>query len=261
MLHGRGSDGAEFAEDLFSSVNSQGQTLPQSLPNFRWVFPSSGLRWSDRFQEDMPAWFDAYSLDDPAEKKELQVDGIRESVVYILDLLSSEIQMVGDSKRVYLGGISQGMAITLWSLLCAPGKIQGQLGGVLGFCGWLPFAAQAEGLVKESTPTPGELGKQLRASELFLGIIDGCGASELASDTDTSVLSTQLFLSHGTDDTWVSTELGHQVHRVLEGLGFSVEWNEFTGAEGDGHWIKEPEGFDQITRFIQNRMESLEQNR
>jgi hypothetical protein len=29
-----------------------------------------------------------------------------------------------------------------------------------------------------------------------------------------------------------------------------VEWNEFTGAEGDGHWVKEPEGFDQILQFL-----------
>ena len=259
MLHGRGSDGVEFAEDLFSSVNSQGQTLPQSLPNFRWVFPSSGSRWSDRFQEKMPAWFDAYSLDDIAEKKELQVDGIRESVVYILDLLSAEIETLGDSTRVYLGGISQGMAITIWSLLCAPGKIQGQLGGVLGFCGWLPFAGQVGNLITESTHTPDKSSKQLRASELFLEIIDDTNG--LTPDSNASVLSTEVFLSHGTDDTWVSTELGRQAHRVLEGLGFSVEWNEFMGAEGDGHWIKEPEGFDQITRFIQSRMESFEQNR
>jgi lysophospholipase-2 len=30
-----------------------------------------------------------------------------------------------------------------------------------------------------------------------------------------------------------------------------VEWHEFTGAEGEGHWIKEPEGFDQILQFLQ----------
>ncbi|KAJ5746374.1 hypothetical protein N7520_011556 [Penicillium odoratum] len=205
LLHGRGSDGPEFAEELFSSVTSQGRNLPDSLPNFRWVFPSSGERWSARFEGDMPSWFDAYSLTDIGEKQELQVDGLRESVLYILELLDREIEQVGgDPRRVYLGGISQGMATTLWTLFCAPGRFQGPLGGILGFCGSLPFAGQVEDLILGSTNIPSMLdvsSKQRQASRLFLDVIAGPITPQINENTDLSVLSTAAFLSHGSDDS------------------------------------------------------------
>ncbi|KAJ5279079.1 Alpha/Beta hydrolase protein [Penicillium angulare] len=259
FLHGRGSNGAEFAEDLFSSVNSQGQTLPESLPHMRWVFPNSGSRWNVRFQEEMPSWFDAYSLDHIEERQESQVEGLRESVFYILDLLNQEIQQLGGkSHRVYLGGISQGMAIALWSLICGPAELQSPLGGVLGFCGWLPFAGQVEDLLKGYDDTfnvVDALSKQRQASKLLLDVIAELNTPKLCDDADISVLSTPVFLSHGTDDTWVPVELSIQATQILQNLGVSIERNEFTGAEGDGHWIKEPEGFDQITKFLQHQIE------
>lgn len=259
LLHGRGSDGPEFAEELFSSVTSQEQNLPESLPNFRWVFPSSGDRWSARFQEDMPSWFDAYSLEDIGAKQELQVDGLRESVLYMLKLLDREIELVGgDPRHVYLGGISQGMATALWTLFCAPGRFQGPLGGFLGFCGWLPYAGQAEDLIKGFSNNPGGLdvpSKQRQASHVFLEVIAGPDTPRINENTNLSVLSTKIFLSHGSDDAWVPVELGRQAARVLQGLNLRTECHEFTGAEGDGHWIAEPEGFDQIVTFLQKQVE------
>ncbi|KAJ6005578.1 hypothetical protein N7451_003522 [Penicillium sp. IBT 35674x] len=259
LLHGRGSDGPEFAEELFSSVTSQGKNLSDSLPSFRWVFPTSGDRWSARFQEDMPSWFDAYSLEDIGAKQQLQVDGLRESVLYMLELLNREIEKVGgDPRRVYLGGISQGMATALWTLFCTPGRFQGPLGGVLGFCGWLPYAGQAEDLMKRFSINPGGLdvpSKQRQVSQLFLDVIASPNTPRINENTDFSVLSTTIFLSHGSDDKWVPVELGRQAARVLQGLNLTTECYEFTGAEGDGHWIAEPEGFDQIVTFIQKQLE------
>ncbi|KGO64783.1 Phospholipase/carboxylesterase/thioesterase [Penicillium italicum] len=68
---------------------------------------------------------------------------------------------------------------------------------------------------------------------------------------DCSVLSTPVFLSHGADDECVSMELGRQASRILQTIMIRVEWHEFAGAERDGHWIKEPEGFDQILQFLE----------
>ena len=34
-----------------------------------------------------------------------------------------------------------------------------------------------------------------------------------------------------------------------------IEWDAFSGAEGDGHWITEPEGFDQILQFVEKPCE------
>lgn len=68
---------------------------------------------------------------------------------------------------------------------------------------------------------------------------------------DTAVLSTPVLLMHGTDDGWVPVELGRQAKRVVEEtMGMSVEWLEFSAAENDGHWTKEPEGFDKIAQFF-----------
>lgn len=65
LLHGRGSDGPEFAEELLEESKLPGQpTLAQTFPAWRFVFPSSRQLWSTLFEEDMPAWFEAHSLTD-----------------------------------------------------------------------------------------------------------------------------------------------------------------------------------------------------
>ena len=142
MLHGRGNTGPEFAEDLFSSTITKDKNLPASLPTWRWVFSTSKERWDSRFEEDLSAWFEAYSLTNIEEKEKLQVEGLKDSGACILGILEEEIRGVGgDAGRVFLGGISQGMAMELWAffLYAVNLKMKKSLGGVLGFCGWLPF--------------------------------------------------------------------------------------------------------------------------
>jgi lysophospholipase-2 len=250
LLHGRGSDGPEFAEEFLSCKTSQGKTLPGSLPDWRWVLPTSRLRWSTVFVEEMCAWFDATSLDDIQKRQDLQADGLRESVSHILKILEEEINLLdGRSDRVYLGGISQGMATSLWTLLCAPGRIHAPLGGFVGFCGWLPFAHQAEQVINQN----GHAQRKRIVSDLFRRIITDPEDLPQRDSDDLSVLKTPVFLSHGVDDPWVSVNLGRQAAQVLQGMGIQTEWNEFTGAESDGHWIKEPEGFDQVLRFFEKQ--------
>ncbi|KAL2816397.1 alpha/beta-hydrolase [Aspergillus cavernicola] len=245
LLHGRASSGPEFAEDLFSSSTSTGKTLSACLPTWRWVFPTSRNRWSTSFQEDMCAWFDVYSLNDITARQELQVEGLRESVGYVLGIVEGEVERLkgeGEDGRVFLGGMSQGMAMGLWTLFCAPGDAirRWKLGGFLGMSGWLPFAGEVE-----------ERGRGQGRGKAALGFFSKkISASD--SECDSDVLSTPVLLTHGTDDVWVSVDLGRQARRVLEEtMGLSVEWEEFTGAENDGHWVKEPEGFDRILRFLE----------
>ncbi|RAK89307.1 lysophospholipase/carboxylesterase family protein [Aspergillus costaricaensis CBS 115574] len=243
LLHGRGSNGPEFAEELFSSSTSTGQNLPSHLPTWRWVFPTSKDRWSDRFQEDLCAWFDAYSLDDITERQESQVSGLRDSVSHVLDVLGKEIELLnGKTTHVYLGGISQGMASALWSWFCASSKVQGRLGGVLGFCGWMPFAERFDN---------GDLDRGRRLVE-FCSEVVGISAGD-----DMRFLNTPVLLGHGTDDPMVSVELGWQVVGIMKRAGMEVEWLEYVGAEGDGHWIKAPEGFDAILRFLESGNERV----
>ena len=50
-------------------------------------------------------------------------------------------------------------------------------------------------------------------------------------------------MSYAEDDDVVDIELGRRMRAVIEKLGMSVTWKEY----GDGgHWIKEPEGFDDV---------------
>jgi pimeloyl-ACP methyl ester carboxylesterase len=142
------------------------------------------------------------------------------------------------------------MATFLWAYFAAIGlgKIQGPLGGLLGFCGWFPFAQQLDTLLSVNASQIFPI--QHEISSFFFSEIAGDGTLQITQAPDRSILSTPVFLSHGTDDVWVSVELGRQASQILHKIMAHVEWHEFTGAEGDGHWVKEPEGFDQILLFL-----------
>lgn len=48
-LHGRGSHGLEFAEELFEVKSSSDMTFAEQFPTCRWVFPSPQERDSTVF--------------------------------------------------------------------------------------------------------------------------------------------------------------------------------------------------------------------
>lgn len=75
-----------------------------------------------------------WSVEDPSEKAELQIEGLKESIAQIRELIEVEAAIVGYD-GVVLGGISQGCATALLTLLT--GGVE--LGGFVGMCGWLPF--------------------------------------------------------------------------------------------------------------------------
>lgn len=94
-------------------------------------------------------------------------------------------------------------------------------------------------------------------SGFFRETIDGGYDADDAEDTTSSAsectLATPVLFGHGTDDAWVSVELGRQALLLLQELMMGrVEWSEFSGAERDGHWIKEPESFDRILSFLED---------
>jgi predicted esterase len=270
LLHGRGSNGPEFAEDFLSSQTVDDKSLTDRFPGWRWVFPTSRTRWSTRFEEEIYTWFDAYSLTDTNERSDLQLSGLRESVADILEVIEREIELLnGRASRIYIGGISQGMATALWTFLCCTllGRHQESIGGFLGFCGWLPFANRLECLHEqlrdhhplEPVPTLEPI------KELLVEMFPNLEALQATPPADIrdqeSLISTPVFLSHGTDDIWVPVELGRQAAEIFKKLANHVEWNEFTGAKEDGHWIKEPEGFDQIIKFLEKQSESKRDSR
>ncbi|KFY62869.1 hypothetical protein V496_04344 [Pseudogymnoascus sp. VKM F-4515 (FW-2607)] len=93
LLHGRGSNGPEFAEELMEESRLPGHpTLAQKFSSWRFVFPSSRQLWNTFFEEDMPAWFEAHSLTDITARQELQEPGIIEGVGYLSSVLGDEIE-------------------------------------------------------------------------------------------------------------------------------------------------------------------------
>ena len=250
MLHGLGSTGAEFAEELFASDLSNGKSLRREFPGCRWVFPSSRVLWSTTFQESMPAWFEARSLTDPSSRQDLQVPGIRESVAYLCGVLDEEITLLGgESGRVVLGGVSQGGAMAMWTFLCYPGAIAQGLCAFVGASTWLPFASDIEGVLAKR-PGTAPAGDHREFVEQMMAPV----RRALQEDQAGALLRTPVFMGHGSDDAYVDVELGREAATVLTLIGFNVEWRDYSGAEQEGHWLKVPEEMDDIRAFLARAM-------
>ncbi|KUJ11791.1 alpha/beta-hydrolase [Mollisia scopiformis] len=216
LLHGRDSIASEFAEEFLESQASDDRTLPEIFPTTRWVFPTSKIRNSARFGAPMSQWFDMWSVENHLEKNEIQIDGLRESVKEILDLIRTEAVLISPD-RIILGGISQGCATAIHTLLY--GGIR--LGGFIGLSSWLPFEP-------EITTT---------MADNMAWSIDG----------STFVLETPVFLSHSRDDDIIPIANGKKLSTTLEKLEMVVSWKQY---EDGGHWVNEPQGVDDIVSFI-----------
>ena len=87
----------------------------------------------------MTSWYDIMSLDRPASmsKKEMRElmsqEEIRDSVRIVTDLIKEEVAALnGAHEKVFIGGFSQGCAISLASFLLYS---EGRLGGCVGLSG------------------------------------------------------------------------------------------------------------------------------
>lgn len=251
MLHGRGSTGPEFAEELLDSALSDGVSLSKKLPGCRWVFPSSQHLWSTMFQEDMPAWFEAHSLTDITARQDLQVGGVSDSVDHVTAIVREEIRRLdGKSEKLLLGGISQGGAVALWTLLCQRDASM-RPGAFVVVSTWLPFAANIE---RTLTGHPGSDRSNEKSEfdafvERMIAIKRPPGIS-MADDDQAFRRLPPVFIGHGVDDAYVDIELGRQVARILVKAGLQVEWREYSGAEEEGHWFKVPEEMDDVLEFL-----------
>lgn len=278
LLHGRGSTGLEFANELFESEpeshvdklehsvsdNLKSLNFTERLPNWRWIFPSSPTSWNNIFEEDMSEWFDIQSLTDPMDQQHRQVQGLTDSICHVTAIIESEIaRLGGDSRKVVLGGISQGGAVALMTLLsrCVIANDKNafgmqmplQLGGFVGVSIWLPFAAELETFFNPDISLMSSFpsAKGLGASETRKKEGNEAVKRLLGTECNHLATSTPIFLGHGVDDAYVDVELGKQVRRALNQFGFETEWKEYVGAEQEGHWLKEPEEIDDIVQFLE----------
>ncbi|MCJ1356220.1 MAG: hypothetical protein MMC33_006214 [Icmadophila ericetorum] len=269
LLHGRGSTATEFSSDFFESQASDGRTLRETFPTIKWVFPSSALRPSARFGDQHSQWFDIWSVSEHWEWQELQMQGLRESVKYLGEVVRKEVEELGPrgTEKVVLGGISMGCATGLHVLL--NGVVR--LGGFLGLCGWLPLEMEISGYLKGEVDREGEREEmdedERRLLRKIRGLVfDGeettmaCGG-KLPSDatiqrgygssSETSPFHTAVFLGHSEDDEIVPMKNGEDMAQCLIRMGIDVELETY---EDGAHWINEPEGVDDMIDFLRDRV-------
>lgn len=244
LLHGRDSSGPEFASEFFESQASDLRTLAEIFPTVKWVFPTAIPRHSARFGVQMSQWFDMWSTENPAEKEELQLAGMRESLPPILNILKTEAELLS-LERVILGGISQGAALAILALMCSGMRIA----GFIGFCSWLPLRSDIVQF-KEKGDIKRDLSLLIHGS---LHKQDGkfiTGTSAASCKDDQSMLDIPIFLSHSIDDEVVSIRNGQDIYMTLRSFGFDVTWKSY---EDGGHWINEPQGVDDLVEFMHTK--------
>jgi len=204
----------------------------------------------------MPAWFEAHSLTDIYSRCELQKTGLMESVEYLRGVIEHEIQVLnGASEKLLLGGISQGAATGLWALL----RLGHPIGGFVGASAWLPFSKY---IMHRAGSTAETDERDQSASDDAQSFVDEMLGSTLPTTSDRSLSGeltlTPVLMGHGSDDAYVDIELGREVQTTLQHIGFEIEWKEYSGADEEGHWLKEPEQVDDISAFIQRAIGLVE---
>ena len=256
LLHGRGSNASTFGPDLLSTAASTTYILPTAFPHAKFLFPTASKRRATIYKRSLiNQWFDNWSLQAPAEREELQIDGLRETSAYIHDLLWTEIDLVG-AANVVLGGLSQGCAASLIALLTWPGE---PLAAAFGMCGWLPFRGHMEDIARGtgspenddaenpfSVPTePKHLDNpSMRAIEYL--------HEELDIPVPSPPLSfqrTPLLLAHGTEDEKVPIVLGQEAASCMEAMGMNVTWKSY---EALAHWYSS-EMLQDVVDFVREK--------
>jgi len=261
FLHGRGSTGREFCEDLSQGVMSNLRTLQNALRcrGFRLVFPTARLVFSRGLTEWTPAWLEEffYDLDQlDVDQHDMVTQNIVDGTEFLHNLIVEETNRLrGNARKLFIVGYSDGGSIGLWTLLTLPPAVQA-LGGFIGINTTLPFGPSIKRHMRGEVglPRPNDPYEEQR-----------CRQDEFVTDKLTMILRpirrgspeppprvcrTPILMMHGVNNKIVDINLAEEALITLGTMGFATQWFTYTGEEEDAHWITEPEGFDDIFRFI-----------
>jgi predicted esterase len=279
MLHGRGSNAQKFGSELLSTHIPGHGSLPQAFPHAKFIFPTASPRRATIYKrKEIHQWFDNWHLEAPTEREELQIDGLRETSGFVHDLLKAEIAVVG-AKNVVLGGLSQGCAAALVSLLLWEAE---PLAAMFGMCGWLPFRKHLQDIAESAAGTGGAAEDdddpfaQDGKSSCTRLVITRPAKLSFDEDVDLENLSpvqqaigflrdelefprkgetlpfqqTPTFLGHGTEDDRVPISLGREAECCIRTLGGNTH---FSAYEGLGHWYS-PELLRDVVHFVEEAL-------
>lgn len=267
-------------------------TLAGALPHARFVFPTAPRQRATVYKRSViRQWFDDWHLGFAADEVDsrydlgLQTSGLGRTVAYLHGLVAEEAELVGGTRNVILGGISQGCAASLVASLLWDGR-EG-LGGIVGMCGWLPYISQIKGQLmvgfeddgrnsaavkgpeeeEEAGFDPFDRSASVGCDATSTGDIDTVGGPVVASldwlrgelemprrqaaASDVLTTSVPAILCHGRDDGKVEAAKGMESAEFLSALGMGpICFKDYAGV---GHEFSAGMLFD-IVRFIQDAL-------
>ncbi|MCJ1479289.1 hypothetical protein MMC13_007974 [Lambiella insularis] len=265
ILHGRGSNAQSFGPEFMLSEHSSGKSLQDLLPGVKFVFPTARRRrMAGSNRCTIPQWFDIISVKDAYAHGDVQIEGLRESSVYIHEIVWQEMNLVR-CKNIILGGLSQGCAAGLYALLTfIPPRTRNDgcdlsIGAMVGMSGWLPFCKEIDEMMCNGekygrADDPFERGagaeQKLDASTEALNFVRENIDFPPLTGPGLSFLQTPIFLGHGTADKQVDIRLGEEAASTLKGIGMDVTWVAYRDFY---HWYKEPDEIDDIITFLRDK--------
>jgi predicted esterase len=186
-------------------------------------------------------------------KQHLQIPGLRETSIYLHQLMAAEISVIG-SKNVVLMGLSQGCAASLISTMLWTGDA---IGAVVGICGYLPLRKSMAESVHEDTDhggmsspqsdsdedifarDPSELklpDSKLERAILWLQDELQIEVEEKEKTEQPAMKEIPVFMGHGISDEKVPLEFNRLASDFLASLDVKVARKEYQGL---GHWYSE----------------------
>lgn len=247
-------------------------TLAQALPHARFVFPTAPKQRATVYKRSIiRQWFDDWHLSFIADEVDgrydlgLQTMSMGRTVAYLHALIAREAEVVGGTRNVILGGISQGCAVSLVASMLWEGD--DELGGVIGMCGWLSYISQMRcqlvvgqgdkmktsvsdnGLEDDAgfdpfdrsassdcvVESPGGMGPGSSVTAALEWLRDEIELSRrLFTASDMCSRSTPVIMCHGRDDEKVGIAKGNEAADFLLTLGMGpVRFEEYAGVGHD----------------------------
>ena len=249
------------------------KTLPELLPNTRFVFPTGAPKKTTVFGgSETNSWFDIHTFADRTVGEDDQIPGLSESIAYLRSLVEEEVDILvqggverGEArKRIVVAGFSSGAALTVLGMLSGEWEIGGAIGGYVGMSGWLPFRLNIERVLDAA-----EVGQRMSSARghvrAFLGFYEmekqeEGGPVKLERERQKTELEevkedrSKILLCHGEMDVKMRYEWGVQMRDTLEQIGFDFHFKSYPELD---HWVCGEEMVD-VVEFLKQTWKEFE---